>query len=40
MSKTEAVQDFIDMIANVGSVPIKVKYYGTTPELSQEGWGS
>lgn len=21
-------------------VPIKVKYYGTTPELSQEGWGS
>jgi hypothetical protein len=19
---------------------IKVKYYGTTPELSQEGWGS
>lgn len=32
-----AVQDFIDMMTNVGSVPIKVKYYGTTPELSQEG---
>lgn len=21
-------------------LPIKIKYYGTTPELSQEGWGS
>lgn len=39
MSKEEA-DDFLNMLRNVGSVPIKVKYYGTTPELSQEGWGS
>lgn len=36
MSKEEA-DDFLNMLRNVGSVPIKVKYYGTTPELSQEG---
>lgn len=39
MGKEEA-DDFLNMLRNVGSVPIKVKYYGTIPELSQEGWGS
>lgn len=33
-------QDFINIITSLGQVSIKIKYYGTTPELSQEGWGS
>lgn len=36
MSKEEA-DDFLNMLRNIGNVSIKVKYYGTTPELSQEG---
>jgi len=33
-------QELLEMMTNLGQVPIKIKYYGTTPQLSQEGWGS
>ena len=33
-------QELLEMMADLGQVPIKIKYYGTTPKLSQEGWGS
>ena len=40
MEDTHIANDFLEMVGNLSSVPVKVKYYGSTPELSQEGWGS